>query len=113
MLATSVSGEPILVAQDYGKGRVLAFAGDSTWRWARSTPESQSKHGRFWRQMVVWLARAELAGGTVFVRPEERDLFLGSELGFRVGVRSKGERRAARRRLRGRGADARQAGAAR
>jgi len=89
VLAESLSGDPVLVAQNYGKGRVLAFAGDSTWRWVRN-PDSQAKHSRFWRQMVVWLARQELAGGNVWVRPDVRDIPLGAELGFSVGVRGKG-----------------------
>ncbi len=89
VLAESRSGDPLLVAQNYGKGRVLAFAGDSTWRWVRN-PDSRLKHSRFWRQMVVWLARQELAGGNVWVRPDVRDLPLGSELGFSVGMRGQG-----------------------
>jgi uncharacterized membrane protein len=89
VLAESEKGDPILVTQNYGKGRVLAFAGDSTWRWVRN-PDTRLKHSRFWRQMVVWLARQELAGGNVWVRPDMRDIPLGTELGFSVGMRGKG-----------------------
>src|SRR5207248_475288 len=45
VLAETPDHDPVLVAQAYGKGRVLAFAGDSTWRWVRS-PKLQEMHGR-------------------------------------------------------------------
>ena len=35
-------------------GRVLVFAGDSTWRWWRYGFEKE--YNRFWRQVVLWLA---------------------------------------------------------
>ena len=34
--------EPLLVSGQYGLGRVLAFAGDSTWRWARMGRQCES-----------------------------------------------------------------------
>ena len=36
LYARSAAGDPILVGQTYGKGRVLAFAGDTTYRWRRN-----------------------------------------------------------------------------
>jgi uncharacterized membrane protein len=80
---------PVLVTQNYGQGRTLAFAGDTTHRWVRDEAGLQA-HSRFWRQTVIWLARQEDAEGTVWVRPDTRRLPLRGELGFRVGVRSKG-----------------------
>ena len=47
------AGNPILVAGRVG-GRVLAFAGDSTWRWVMNDKEEE--YNRFWRQIVLWLA---------------------------------------------------------
>lgn len=78
-----------LVAQNYGKGRVLAFAGDTTYRWT-GTPEGRLLHSRFWRQMTVWLAQQEGAGGNVWVKPDVRDVPVGTDVGFTVGVRNKG-----------------------
>jgi uncharacterized membrane protein len=54
---------PILVSTDVG-GRVLAFAGDSTWRWRmpRIDPEPseakdyKAEYDQFWRQIILWLA---------------------------------------------------------
>ena len=56
-------GRPIMVAANVG-GRVIAFAGDSTWRWnmPRTDPETneiinyQTEYDQFWRQVVLWLA---------------------------------------------------------
>ncbi len=56
-------GRPILVSTNVG-GRVLAFAGDSTWRWRmpRIDPASdevvnyKAEYDQFWRQIILWLA---------------------------------------------------------
>jgi hypothetical protein len=53
VLLKSESGDPILIAGRVG-GRVLALAGDTTWRWVMHGREEQYK--RFWRQIVLWLA---------------------------------------------------------
>jgi len=54
------AAHPLLVAMVTG-GRVLAFAGDSLWRW---NMKGHKEHGRtfkpeydqFWRQVILWLA---------------------------------------------------------
>jgi hypothetical protein len=86
--------EPVLVTQDFGKGRTLAFAGDTTWRWQllgqpKST-EGMEAHARFWRQVVLWLAKQDETEGTVWVKPERRRLDAGEKLNFTVGLRGKG-----------------------
>lgn len=63
VLATGSDGGPLLVAHHYGKGRALAFGADSTWRWAFSEVDSARYHKRFWRQVVLWLARRDKAEG--------------------------------------------------
>jgi hypothetical protein len=68
---------------------VLAFGGDSTWRWVRDE-KTERMHARFWKQVVVWLARQEDAEGSVWVKPEVRRLPARGELGFTVGLRGKG-----------------------
>ena len=71
--------------------RILVFGGDTTWRWVRD-PKSRQTHGRFWRQMIKWVARQEDAQGSVWLRPDAmtRRVPVGSPLGFAVGVRGKG-----------------------
>jgi uncharacterized membrane protein len=101
VLAETQDGQPLLVMEQYAglrdaKGkpagplaRVLVFGGDTTHRWVRSE-EGQRLHTRFWKQVVVWLAKQEDAAGSVWVRPDVRRLPVRSELGFQVGLRGKG-----------------------
>jgi hypothetical protein len=57
LLATGSENQKILVSQLFGLGRVLAFAGDSTYRWPLAG--FVEEHKRFWRQVVLWLAKME------------------------------------------------------
>ena len=82
-------GGPILVAGNYGGGRVLAFGGDTTHRWIRDE-ETKAMHARFWRQAVVWLAHQEEAEGGAWVKPGTRRLPARAELPFEVGLKGKG-----------------------
>jgi uncharacterized membrane protein len=79
---------PLLVARDYGNGRVLAFAGDTTNRWIRN-PEGKREHGRFWRQMVLWLAQQDEDQSQARVVPDVRAIAVGNDLGFSLGLRGK------------------------
>ena len=90
VLAKSDRGDPLLVGQlAYGKGRTLAFAGDTTWRWTTSV-EGMRLQARFWQQMILWLAKKEESDGNLLVMPDARRLAAGSRLGFRVKMRGKG-----------------------
>ena len=44
---------PIMAGANVG-GRVVVFAGDSTWRWLRKG--FKDEYNRFWRQVILWLA---------------------------------------------------------
>jgi len=48
----------VLAVQHYGKGRVAAFAADTTYRWqlALRTMGLRSPYHRFWGQLIRWLA---------------------------------------------------------
>ncbi len=84
-LAVTQDGQPLLVAREYGAGRVLAFAADSTWRWVMQGAGAQ--HARFWRQMVLWLARQDEAeGDTLWVRLAQRRISPGTPLDFDAGL---------------------------
>jgi hypothetical protein len=90
VLARTERGEPLLVGQlAYGKGRTLAFGGDTTCRWTR-TVEGLREQARFWQQMILWLAKKEDSEGNLLVLPDTRRLAAGSRLGFRVKLRGKG-----------------------
>ncbi|MEZ6104620.1 MAG: glutamine amidotransferase [Pirellulaceae bacterium] len=64
VLLETERGEPMLVAGNPG-GRVIAFAGDSTWRWW--TMGHSEAHRRFWRQMVLWAAGLDSLGQDAIV----------------------------------------------
>lgn len=83
----SAGDVPLLVAHTYGAGRVMAFAGDSTWRWWMQGFDSE--HKRFWRQIVLWLARMdESIEGNVWVRLERRQFAPAERIDFTVGAQA-------------------------
>ena len=72
---------PLLVAGQAGDGRVLAFAGDSTWRWPMGG--FGDAHRRFWRQCVLWLAKKdEQTEGRVWIRLAGRRAMRGTRVDF-------------------------------
>ena len=84
-LAVTADGQPLLVAREYGAGRVLAFAADSTWRWAMQG--AAEEHRRFWRQLVLWLARKDDAeADSLWLRLAQRRISPGSPLEFDAGI---------------------------
>ncbi len=85
VLAEAGSDKPLLVAHNFGDGRVMAFAGDSTWRWWMRGHESAFK--RFWRQIVLWLARKDQTQeGTVWIRLAQRRFAPSQRVEFTVGA---------------------------
>jgi len=80
-IAKTDRGDALLVGHEYGEGRVLAFAADSTWRWAMQGAVDQ--HRRFWRQFVLWLARRDAPDDdTLWVRLTQRRIAPGTPLAF-------------------------------
>lgn len=100
-LATTPEGDLLLAVQEYGRGRTAALAVDTTWRWVRPGPprnpddrdrpgalsESSEAHLRFWRQLILWLARQEEAGKSLRVELDHRRLAAGKEQGITVQAR--------------------------
>ncbi len=87
LLAASPEGIPLLAAGEYGRGRVLAFAGDSTWQWWRQG--LSTTHRRFWRQVVLWLARRDdLTRNDVWIDLAQRRFAAGSRVPFTTGART-------------------------
>jgi len=54
---------PVLAAQAYGAGRVLALTADTTWKWKFQVEATgrESPYYRLWRQSVRWLAGRDVA----------------------------------------------------
>ena len=83
--ADDAQRHPLLVAGQSGDGRVLAFAGDSTWRWPMLG--FGDAHRRFWRQCVLWLAKKdEQTEGRVWIRLAGRQVMRGTRVDFAVGA---------------------------
>jgi uncharacterized membrane protein len=88
VLLESEDRDPLLVAGNYG-GRVLAFAGDSTYLWIRAGFEQE--HQQFWRQLMLWLASRDVAGDErVWMRLAKRRVMSGDVLHAAAGVRGEG-----------------------
>lgn len=78
---------PLLVSDTVGNGRVMAFAGDSTWHWWMR--HFEAAHKRFWRQIILWLAKKDQAGeGSVWIKLPLRRLMPQQRLEFTVGAQS-------------------------
>lgn len=86
VLAEADENKPLLVTHNYGDGRVMAFAVDSTWRWWMQGHESAFK--RFWRQMILWLARKESNEGRVWVTLSQRRFAPSQRMEFYAGANS-------------------------
>ncbi len=87
VLAESEAGDPLLAVGQYGQGRVVAMAGDSTWRWWMLGHETE--HKRFWRQAILWLVRRDdLQQNEVWVRMAQRRFFPGARVPFTAGAAS-------------------------
>jgi uncharacterized membrane protein len=85
VLLESESGARILVAGQYGRGRVLAFAGDSTYLWPMHG--FATEHRRFWRQMVLWAAgRDEAQKDDVWIKLARRRFGPGEQVAFTLGA---------------------------
>ncbi|MFO0814813.1 MAG: glutamine amidotransferase [Gemmatales bacterium] len=108
LIAATDQREPLLVVQEIGKGRTAALAVDTTWRWVRPGPareepiplgvkpvadqqlpisETTEAHLRFWRQLILWLARQEQAGQGLNLELASRRVLAGKEMSFTLQAR--------------------------
>ena len=79
--------KPLLVSGEFGRGRVLAFAGESTYLWPLHGFEKE--HKRFWRQVILWLVRRDdLNRDDVWIKLDQRRFNPGSRVDIAAGVRT-------------------------
>jgi len=71
LLATD--DDALLVVQPVGKGRTLAAAFDSTWRWVMTPKDTAHLQRRFWRQVVLYLAAPK---GNLWIHTERATIDL-------------------------------------
>jgi hypothetical protein len=85
VLARSPDGVDLLFANDFGRGRVMAFAGDSTFHWYQHG--MKNVHQRFWEQMLLWLAHKENESDLpVWVSVEPRNFLPRGRAPIRFGA---------------------------
>jgi uncharacterized membrane protein len=46
---------PLLVTENYGRGRSAVLASGGTWRWQMGLPSDDHTHAAFWQQLLRWL----------------------------------------------------------
>lgn len=86
-LAENQDGDDLLVAHEFGKGRVIAFACDETWRWWMHG--FQKEHRRFWRQIVLYLAHKDQADDAgVWVKLPRRRYLSGQRVDIIAGAQT-------------------------
>ena len=89
VLLASPQDDPLLVAGEYGAGRTLAFAGDSTWQWRRAGFEGELR--QFWRQLILWLVhREDVVRRDVWIKLSQRRYLPDMPLNFETGARGAG-----------------------
>jgi uncharacterized membrane protein len=49
---------PLLITENYGRGRTAVFATGGSWRWQMQQPVEDMSHEMFWRQLLRWLVAA-------------------------------------------------------
>lgn len=76
---------PLLVTENYGRGRTAVFATGGSWRWRMQQPAADTSQETFWRQLLRWTA-----GGTpsrVVASPSLNDLNGNGKVQLRAEVR--------------------------
>jgi hypothetical protein len=77
---------PLLITENFGRGRTAIMATGGSWRWQMSSPLGDTAHDLFWQQLLRWLvsdtpghvaasvpAQMLLDNGTVNLTAEVRD----------------------------------------
>lgn len=85
--AETPEGVPLLFATTIQRSRVAAFAGDTTYLWW-TVGDKAELHQRFWRQLILWLAKKEAdTDQPVWVKTSHRNLPPGSNVSMTFGAR--------------------------
>jgi uncharacterized membrane protein len=82
VLAVGDKEQPLLVAASVGQGRVLASAGDSTWKWWLQG--EQQSHKQFWRQSLLWVLGRDRIEQGLSVKMDQRRFYKEQKAAFRV-----------------------------
>lgn len=82
--------QPLVVAQKYGQGKVLAVLTDSLWRW-QLAPGQDRPYARFWGQALEWLSPSvtELERYELDLFAETAQLTLGESIALKARLSGK------------------------
>jgi uncharacterized membrane protein len=78
---------PLLITQNYGRGRTAVLATGGTWRWQMAQPLEDQTHEQFWQQLLRWLV-TDTPGKVVASVPSQM-LFDDGHVRFSADVRDK------------------------
>jgi len=78
---------PLLITENYGRGRTAVLATGGTWRWQMSQPLEDQTHEEFWQQLLRWLA-TDTPGRVVATVPNQM-MFDDGRVQFSADVRDK------------------------
>ncbi len=76
---------PLLITENYGRGRTAVLATGGTWRWQMSQPLEDQTHEEFWQQLLRWLV-TDTPGRVVASVPSQM-LFDDGHVQFSADVR--------------------------
>lgn len=78
---------PLLITENYGRGRTAVFATGGSWRWRMQQPVGDKSQETFWRQLLRWVAGStpsSVIASTPTMRVEDE-----AEVEVRAEVRDK------------------------
>jgi uncharacterized membrane protein len=78
---------PLLVTQNYGRGRTAVMATSGTWRWQMSQPLGDPAHDLFWQQLLRWLVLE--SPGQIVVSAPTQTLMDDGQIQVSANVRDK------------------------
>jgi len=78
---------PLLITQNYGRGRTAVLATGGTWRWQMSQPLEDKSHEMFWQQLTRWLVAG--TPGTVLASTTQTVFTDDLKIPLRAEVRGK------------------------
>jgi len=78
---------PLLITENYGRGRTAVLATEGTWRWQMNLPVGDRTHKEFWQQLLRWLV-ADTPGPVVASVPSSV-LYDDGHVQFSAEVRDK------------------------
>src|SRR6202034_4544687 len=78
---------PLLITENYGRGRTAVFATGGSWRWRMQQPVADMSQETFWRQLLRWTAGP--APGRVVASTPNNQLEDDGRIELRAEVRDK------------------------